>query len=90
MDRAENQYAHSFLNPSWDFFADFHRYSSDRTYKGLGVPSHIFHPNTGIFVQGHSKPAIFSYFRIEIEKFSNKGVFGGLNRLLALFSNGLC
>ena len=35
MDRAENQYAHSFLNPSWDFFADFHRYSSDRIYKHM-------------------------------------------------------
>jgi len=35
----------------------------------------IFLPNTGIFVQGHSKPAIFSYSSIEIEKKFSQGDF---------------
>ena len=35
----------------------------------------IFLPNTGIFVQGHSKPAIFSYSSIEIEKKFSQGGF---------------
>ena len=46
----------------------------------MGVPSLIFLSNTGIFVQGHSKPGIFSYSSIEIENFfSLGGFFGGLN-----------